>query len=168
MLFSSRLWRVVVIVPVLAGMAACSSKKEDVQPPTSPVGMRWTADGAVLSTTSVQSQKGSVLSVAGTVGSAATSTYLALQIPNAVGTYTFGTTPASAASASYSVSTGAGPTVYYAGPLPTTSGFNSLGSGTIVVTTLTATNVQGTFVFTGESISGASKAVSNGTFNVGL
>jgi hypothetical protein len=43
------------------------------------------------------------------------------------------------------------------------------GAGTIVVTALTATNVTGTFTFTGiNANSGASKSITNGSSNVSL
>ena len=56
---------------------------------------------------------------------------------------------------------------YYAGTNPGAG--TVTGAGTIVVTALTATNVTGTFTFTGiNANSGDSKSITNGTFNVGL
>jgi hypothetical protein len=125
-------------------------------------------DGGTVSTTTTQSQQSSgLISIAGTVANGSASSYLSLQIPNAVGTYTFGTS--SLASATYSTTSGTNSVVYYAGPLPLSTGQTVIGSGTIVVTALTATNVKGTFSFTGNSIAySTSKAITNGTFNVGL
>ena len=145
-------------------LAACSSSKTD-DPKPAPAGMSWTVDGAVISTTNLQSQKsGTEFSVAGTLTNGASVAYLGLEIPNAVGTYTFG--PLSAASATYSTNTGGTVAVYYAGA----SGSGTFtGAGTIVVTALTATNATGTFTFTGiNPNTGASKSISNGSFNVGL
>lgn len=73
---------------------------------------------------------------------------------------------AEAGSATYVTSTGGVSTAYYAGATGSGTG---AGAGTVMVTALTASSVQGTFSFTGISGStGASKSVTNGTFNVGL
>jgi hypothetical protein len=152
---------------LLTTLAACSSSKKD-DPTPDPAGISWTVDGGTVSTTTTQSQQSSgLISIAGTVANGSASSYLSLQIPNAVGTYTFGTS--SLASATYSTTSGTNSVVYYAGPLPLSTGQTVIGSGTIVVTALTATNVKGTFSFTGNSIAySTSKAITNGTFNVGL
>lgn len=42
------------------------------------------------------------------------------------------------------------------------------GTGTVKLTTLTATQAIGTFSFTGKNIPGAEKAITNGSFNVTL
>lgn len=144
----------------VASLAACSSsKKEDPTPATREIS--WTADGAFLKTSTLQSQKfPGMLSIAGTVPASTNPTYLALEFPNAVGTYTFSTS--SSAAAGYTVNSN----VYYAG----SSGPGSLtGAGTIVVTTLTATDVTGTFTFTAiDPNTGNSKSITNGKFSVGL
>ena len=149
---------------VLTTLAACSSSKKDDPTPT-PAGMSWTVDGGTVSTTTLQSQKGSAtISVAGTLTNGSSVSYLGLEIPNAVGTYTFG--PTSAAAATYSTNTGSTAAVYYAGA---TGSGTVTGGGTIVVTALSATNVKGTFTFTGiNANTGASKSLTNGTFSVGL
>jgi hypothetical protein len=144
-------------------LAACSSKKDDPAVQPTP-GMSWTVDGATVKTTNLQSQKnGATLSVAGTQDLSNTSAgYIALEIPTAMGTYTF--SPTATASAVYSASSPR--MVYYAGA---SSGNTVTGAGTIVVTALSSTNITGTFTFTGiESTTGASKSITNGTFNVGL
>ena len=127
--------------------------------------MSWTVDGGALTATNLQSQKAtSTISVAGTLTNGSTVSYLSLEIPNAVGTYTF--SPTSEASATYS-STSSTTTVYYAGA--NTGAGTVTGAGTIVVTALTATNVTGTFTFTGiNANSGASKSITNGSSNVSL
>ena len=147
-------------------LAACSSsKKDDPAPPT--IGRSWTADGTTQTTTTLQSQKFSnSISVAGTVAGGNNPLYLSLEFPNAVGTYTFG--PAVAATATYTTSNSPNgmSATYFAGA---TGSGTVAGAGTIVVTALTATTVQGTFTFTGISAAtGNAKSVSNGTFNVGL
>jgi PKD repeat protein len=162
---SFRLFRATATLLTLASLAACSSKKDD--PAAAPnTGMSWTVDGAAVSTTTLQSQKftGSI-SVAGTVPAGATNpAYLSLEFPSAVGTYTF--SPTTQASANYT-SPGNAQMAYYAG---NNSSANTVtGAGTIVVTALTATNVTGTFTFTGiNANTGASESITNGKFNVGL
>lgn len=39
-------------------------------------------------------------------------------------------------------------------------------AGSVIITSMTATNIQGTFSFTGTAESGVTKAITNGTFNV--
>lgn len=148
----------------LAALAACSSDKADPTPEPAR-GLSWTVDGVAASTTTVQSQKSSAtFSVSGTVNPGnLSSSYVSLEIPNAVGTYVFG--PSSAGSAVYSTSAGAR-AVYYAGA---TGAGTVTGGGTIVVTALSAAAATGTFTFTGiNPNTGAAKSISNGTFNVGL
>ena len=152
---------------LFTGLAACASSKKDDPAATPAPGMSWTADGTAHTTTTLQSQKmQSSVSVAGTVPGGNNPLYLSLEFPNAVGTYAFG--PAAAASATYVANTGPGGSrvVYYAGA----SGSGTVtGAGTVVVTALTATNVQGTFAFTGiNANTGASKSITGGTFSVGL
>lgn len=162
MLSSSSQFLRTVALPALALLAACSSGSKDAPTPATPVGLRWTADGMAQSSSTFQSQKSTTtLLVSGTIPS---SRYLLLEFPNAVGTYPFGAT--AAASGTYTTIMGSASTSYYAGA----SGSGTLtGAGTVVVTALTATNVTGTFTFTGISTTtGASKSVTNGTFNVGL
>ena len=167
MLFSYRSFRSATTVLALTAMAACSSSKKDDPTPTTPAGMSWTVDGAAVSTTTVQSHKGSsTVSIAANTISGNTYVYLGLEIPNAVGTYTFSSS--ALAAATYSVTSGAVANVYYAGTLPSSSGMSTIGAGTIVVTALTATNVTGTFTFTGIGPAGVPKSITNGTFNVGL
>ena len=155
-----------IYLMALTSLAACSSsKKDDPTPPPATTGMSWTADGAALTTSTLQSQKFSTtISVAGTIPANTKPIYLSLEFPNAVGTYPF--SPSSAASASYTVG-GSSPVAYYAGANPGAG--TATGAGTIVVTALTATSITGTFTFTGISAnSGDSKSITNGRFNVGL
>ena len=154
-----------VALSLLIGLAACSSGQKSDPKPTTATGMSWTADGTNQTTMTLQSQKfSSSIYVAGTVPASSNPPYLSLEFPNAVGTYTF--SPTAAASATYVASTGGTSAAYFAGA---TGSGTVTGAGTIVVTALTATNVQGTFTFTGiNANTGASKSVTNGTFNVGL
>ena len=148
----------------LTVLAACSSNiKDDPKPPTT--GMSWTVDGAAVSTTNLQSQKSSTtVSVAGTITNGSAVTYMGLEVPNVVGTHTFG--PSSAAAATYSTNTGSTAAVYFAGA---SGGGTVTGAGTIVVTALTTNTITGSFTFTGiNPNTGASKSITSGTFNVGL
>ncbi|MCI1186822.1 DUF6252 family protein [Hymenobacter sp. DH14] len=152
---------------LLTTLGACSSSKKDDPTATPAKGMSWTVDGTTQTTTTLQSQKfQSSISVAGTIPASANPTYLSLEFPNAVGTYTF--SPTAAASATYVANAGTSSpsTAYYAGA---TGSGTVTGAGTIVVTALTATSVQGTFTFTGiNANTGNAKSITNGTFNVGL
>ncbi|WP_426060279.1 DUF6252 family protein [Hymenobacter sp. B1770] len=115
----------------------------------------------------LQSQNTSItLSISGTLNPAGPITsYVSLEMPRAVGTYSF--SPTSEASAFYSTIGPGTQTVYYAGA---NYGAGTVsGSGTIVVTALTATRVNGTFTFTGINFpTGTSMQVTSGQFSVGL
>ena len=165
-MFSTTLPRAAALL-LFTALTACSSGKKDDPDPAPAKGMSWTADGTAQTTTTLQSQKfQSSISVAGTVPGGTSPLYLSLEFPNAVGTYTFG--PAVAATATYTTSNSPNgmSATYFAGA---TGSGTVMGAGTIVVTAITATNVQGTFTFTGiNGATGSAKSVSNGTFNVGL
>lgn len=163
-MFSTMLPRAAALL-LLTGLAACSSSKKDAPTPAPAPGISWTVDGTTQATTTLQSQQfQATISVAGTVPGGTSPTYLSLEFPNAVGTYAF--SPTAAASATYATSSGGTNTAYYAGATGTGT---VTGAGTIVVTARTATNVQGTFTFTGiNANTGAAKSITNGTFNVGL
>jgi len=154
-------------VLAVASLAACSSsKKDDPTPP--PHEMRWTVDGAAVQTASLQSRKdGANLFAIGTLDASSTSSStVTLYFPAAVGTYVLG--PNSLASyASYDVSILGSRTGYITGYNPSAPAL--VGSGTIVVTAISATEATGTFTFTGITMAAtASKAVTNGSFRVGL
>ena len=146
MLFSLPSFRAATTILGLTILVGCSSKKEDA-PPTTPVGMSWTVDGGTVSTTTVDSDNGPAsISVTGIVPASVSLASLSLGFPDAVGTYTIDST--ASASASYNVVGGNAAGSYYAG---------ASVSGT----------VTGTFTFTGIGPAGATKTITNGTFNVG-
>ncbi|SFP68300.1 DUF6252 family protein [Hymenobacter arizonensis] len=151
----------------LAAQVACSSDNKTNPTPDPAPGLSWTVDGAAVTTTTLQSQNTSAtLSISGTLNPAGPVTsYVSLEMPRAVGTYTFSNTTSS--SAFYSTSGPGTQMVYYAGA---NYGAGTVsGSGTIVVATLTATRVTGTFAFTGiNTATGASKQITSGQFSVGL
>lgn len=161
-----RFSRPIVILLFLLFLGACSSKTEELAPPTPVAGMSWTVDGGAITTTTLQGQRsGNEISIAGTVNPNGPATsYLMLSMPAAVGTYTFNL--ATTASGTYSTRTSSGTEAYYAGA----TGLGTVtGTGSIVVTVLTATSTSGTFAFTGvNSATGTSKSITSGKFTVGL
>jgi hypothetical protein len=157
MLFGLRSFRcAATVLLALTFLAACS--KDDADPDTSTPGISWTVDGTnvtaytidkVVSTTSIR-----LNAVAGTVSGSGS---LILIAPKKAGTYILSPTSASTeAHAFYSASTSTTATPYEA------------SAGSIVITTLTATNVTGTFTFTGDEMQGGStrKVITNGKFNI--
>ncbi|GAB3589698.1 hypothetical protein [Hymenobacter daeguensis] len=135
--------------------AACSSKKDDATPTAD---MSWTVDGtnerANIITHSVS---GNNLFLDGYAGDTATSYHhVSIWLPKTavVGTYSL-TTNAAGSYATIANRTG---TVYVG------------RTGSITVTSLTATNIKGTFSFAETPINPQSiiKTITNGTFNVDL
>lgn len=153
-------------------LAACSSSKKDDPTPPPPAGMSWTVDGMAMSAATTQVQKNSsTLYISGTASSGIETSLVSLEMPMAVGTYPFD--PTLTASSYYRTST-SGPNgntiqIYVAGDPSATTPGTITGSGTIAVTSLSATNVSGTFTFTAiNPRGGLSKAVTNGAFNLSL
>ena len=142
----------------LSSLVACSKKSDDPAVPVTPVGMSWTADGAAVTAASTQKSVSSTrYTFTGSFASAAGSSSVQLQMPNAAGTYLIAA--GGNASALYSASVGTTATLY------------ASTSGTITVTSVTATNVTGTFDFVGRDAFGGTtntKTVSNGKFNIVL
>ncbi|OUJ74251.1 hypothetical protein [Hymenobacter crusticola] len=135
---------------VLTSLIACS--KKDAEPEY--VGTSWTADGkeTKIPGGSTQVNASTIdlsINQAG-VGNGPVSDGLYLVIPKSVGTYDLATSR-NGAQASY-----ASDKLYTA------------TSGTITVTTLTATTLKGTFTFTGTdkfSTPSTTKTITNGKFN---
>ena len=160
MLFNLRSFRVATTVLALTTLAACS-KKDDATPapaPAATTGVTYTVDGATTTaTTSSATVFGSQVIVSGVSGIGTANKGVLLELPKSTGTFTL--TPTSAESASY-LASGNSSDIY------------DSTSGTIVVTTYSASttagasNIAGTFTFTGTNSAGATKVVTNGTFNV--
>ena len=157
------LFRLAVAGPLLlVALASCS--KDDPKP-ADPTGMSWTAYGSNVTATTtdklVSTTKIELVGAAkvGMVGNSIINEAVGLTIPQSVGTYQL--TATSDASARYIFSGGGG--------LP---GQNyKAESGTLTVTTLTATNVKGTFDFTGVVVSNGtteSRIITNGKFDFAL
>ncbi|MBH8560567.1 DUF6252 family protein [Hymenobacter negativus] len=160
MMFSFRSLRAATTVMALATLAACS-KKDDATPtptPAATTGVTYTVDGAtVTATTAGATVLGNQVVVSGVSGTGTANKGVLLTLPKSTGTYTLSAT--SNEEASY-LASGNSSDIY------------DSTSGTIVVTTYSASttsgasNIAGTFTFTGKNSAGATKTVTNGTFNV--
>ncbi|MDO7848000.1 DUF6252 family protein [Hymenobacter sp. M29] len=149
-LFYFSLARVAAVL-ALSFFVACSSKRDDPAPvPVAFSGMAWKVDYVKTKALSARVQpSGNYLTISG-VGSVGTSSML-LYVPNAVGTYALdGTSPAYAS---------------YSAAASNTQVF-SCTSGTIVVSSISATNVTGSFAFKSANYTGDSRDVTEGVFNV--
>ena len=157
MLFNIPSLRLAATVLAFASLSACSKKKDDAPAPTNPEGMSWTVDGGnVTAATAVSQTSGSDITLAGGTGTTGASSGIFLEVPKTAGTYTLSST--SNSSASYQVTPASGSTQSY-----------EATTGTIVVSGITATNITGTYTFTGTDVNGTtSKTISNGKFNVKL
>jgi len=151
-------------------LGACSKKSDDPTPtPTpaaTPAGFSWTADNVnYTSTVANASVQGTDVYLTGISGSSGNSNTISLLVPAAVGTYSIAGAPANANYLmSYNLNAGSAATVYVA------SNIRGNGSGTVTVTSYSATAIVGTFSFTGDNASGGTgattKVVTNGKFNV--
>ena len=157
------LFRLAVASPLLlVALASCS---KDGPKPADPTRMSWTHYGnnktatstdKLVSTTNI-AISGAV--EAGMVGNSIIKVAVGLTIPQSVGTYQL--TATSDARAQYIFSGGGG--------LP--GHIYKAESGTLTVTTLTATNVKGTFDFTGVFVYNGttdSETITNGKFDFAL
>jgi hypothetical protein len=150
----------------LVALGACSSDKKDDPTPTTPTtptnGFTWTADGTnYASTTVVKSVAGGAMALLGQYKASNNDTYnVTINVPATAGTYPVGSNGTNGTLASYSTTIGGTTTAYNA--------TGSYGSGSVVVSSVTATEIVGTFTFTGEAFApaGATKAVTNGKFNI--
>jgi hypothetical protein len=147
-------FRLAATVLAFASLAACSKKDDATPTPTATEGMSWTIDGSNVTASSAVSQTmGTDVTLAGATNATGG---VFLDMPKTVGTYTLSSS--SAANASYAVTPTQGSTKFYEST-----------SGSIVVSTVTATAISGTFTFTGTLSDGtATKTLTNGKFNVKL
>lgn len=150
---------------VVLGLAGCSKATPEPAPKPTPYTVSWTAEAGEITTQSYLTGTGSgrpavTVRVGGRVYSSGTiTTDIQMEVPPAVGTYTFG--PSSPAWATYQ----AGSPKYYAGVAPGIAA--AVGSGSITVTEFTGHSISGTFSFTAvDPNSGATKTISNGKFYV--
>ena len=158
MAFRLPLFRATAAVLAFSFVAACSSKKDDATPaPTT--GVSYTVDGgSVTATTAAAVVLGNNVIVQGVSGTGTANKGVSLTLPKRTGTFTL-TDTTTIADATYLASGNA-------------SDIYGATSGTIVVSTYTASattgasNIAGTYTFTGKNTAGASKAVTNGKFNV--
>ena len=162
MMFSIRSFRAAATVLALTSLAACSSKKDDATPAatTTPAGVTWTVDGTNVTAANIQkSTSGNNFEFAGSLTTSTTnSSGVDITVPKTVGTYAIPGSGATAIQALYLLVTPTtSPAVYYA------------TSGSVTVTSVTATNIVGTFTFTGsDTFTGTTltKTITNGKFNV--
>lgn len=140
----------------LATLASCSKKDDATPTPAADAqGMSWTVDGSNATTTTAAAQvtSGNIVTLFGATGNTGG---VILDVPKTAGTYTI--TSTSDASATYLVTPSTGASQSY-----------DATTGTLVVSAVSATNISGTFTFTGAASSGtATKALTNGKFNVKL
>ena len=158
MFWSFNILRSLSIALAINSLVACSKKKTDDPAPAA--SMSWTVNGARVDAATVQN---ATLTGSGTtplltlVGSTSTPvTAVTLTMPKQTGSYTVGAN--GQASATYSE--GSSGVQLYTGL-----------TGNITVTALTATNVTGTFTFTGSASAGGmavNRPITAGTFNVKL
>lgn len=136
----------------LTTLAACSSKKDDPTPAAPTMGMSWAVDGGnVTASSAVAKISGNDVTIAGATSN---SGGVFIDVPKAAGTYTL--TSTSNESATYIVTPATGASQSY-----------DSTSGTVIVTSSSATNIAGTFTFTGTSTSGTTtKTLTNGKFNI--
>lgn len=155
-------------VATLALATACSSSGNSNPTPSTPKGMSWEVNGTAMSTTQtmykVQASylKSGQIEVIGTYNNATASNGVDLIMPKAVGTYAVTDTSQTSSRAAYVV-------------VPLSGGGGSsgmFGNGTVTVTSLTSTEIIGTFNYSGRaSGSGGTtvqQAITNGKFNVSL
>jgi hypothetical protein len=141
-------------VLAFTSLAACSKKDDATPTPTVTEGISWTLDGKTISGAPAVAQPiGTEVMLAGSTNS---TDGVFLTVPKTVGTYPL--TSSSAATASYVVT-----------PPQGSSQFYESTAGSIVVSTVTAMAISGTFTFTGTLADGtATKTLTNGNFNVKL
>jgi hypothetical protein len=150
----------------LVALGACSSDKKDDPAPTNPStnptnGFSWTADGTnYTSTTAVKSVAGGGMALLGQYKASNNDTYnVSINVSAMPGTYTIGG-GSNDALLSYDHTIGGTSTSYVAS--------GTSGSGTVTVTSVTASEIVGTFSFTGETMTmpKTSKTITNGKFNL--
>lgn len=152
MAFRLRYFRAAATLLALTSLAACS-KKDDATP--DPAGMSWTVDGSNVTASSAVAHTSGANTVT-LAGATSDTGGLFLDVPKTAGTYKLSST--SNESATYIVTPSQGSSQVY-----------DATSGSIIVSSVSATNISGTFTFTGTLSGGtATKTLTNGRFNVKL
>jgi hypothetical protein len=148
-------------------LGACSKKKDDAAPATTTSGVTWTADNtnytSTVATTNVIGTDLYVTGVSGVTNGIANNS-ISLVVPAATGTYSIAAATGNANYVmSYNITTSSTNSTAYVA-----SNLRGNGAGTVTVTTFSATEVVGTFSFTGDNASGGTdkKVVTNGKFNI--
>ena len=165
-LFTTSFSKPALVLASLVALGACSKKNDDPAPtPATTSGVTWTADNTNYSATVTNvAVQGTDMVVTGIAPSSSGNNTVSLLVPAATGTYSIaGATSNVNYSMSYNVnSSSTNATVYVA------SNLRDNGAGTVTVTTYSATEVAGTFSFTGDNASGGTdtKTVTNGKFSI--
>lgn len=159
--FITVLLRTLTVSSVLL-LGACSKKDDPtITTPTTTYATTWTADGKnYTATTSNGAVNGNNLIIGATYTVSSNEMYsITLGVPAATGTYTIG-------SSNSTTTAGYGTTI--AGALTGYIAASGVGSGTITVTTLSATEIIGTFSFTAmaTNASATMKPITNGKFSI--
>lgn len=160
--FSTISLRTLTVASVLL-LGACSKKDDPTTTttPTTTYATTWTVDGKnYTATTSNGAVNAGNLIIGATYTVSSNESYsITLGVPAATGTYTIG-------SSNSTTTAGYGTTI--AGALTGYIAASSIGSGTITVTTLSATEIIGTFSFTAmaTNASATMKPITNGKFSI--
>jgi hypothetical protein len=142
-------------------VGACSKKDEDSKPAAT--SFSWTADNTnYTATTATATVQGTTMSLDATATSSSNSNGITISVPAMAGTYTtMGASSTVNYSMFYFINAGNASVLYMA------SNGGNIGSGTVTVTTFSATDIVGTFSFTGSTLSsGLTKDVTNGKFSI--
>ena len=146
-----------VAVAMIITISSCKKSDETTSTPAPAAGMTATVAGASWTASStIFSDTANTLQITGISGTTQiNSKSISLICPKAIGSYTLsGTTFDKGAN-------------YTEGATAYSTILSSIGSGTINITSLSSTNVKGTFSFTGTEFGGtASKTITNGSFNI--
>ena len=138
---------------LLAGLAACSGKNEETTPADD---LSWTVDGtAMVSTTSQAKLDSPNIVIDGATGTPTAGTFIRLTVPARVGNYPI---TSRVTNIFYATNAGSTNTVYFA------------ESGSVTVSSLTNTRIEGTFTFTGSQVVSnlPTKTLTNGSFTLAL
>jgi hypothetical protein len=156
---------------LLLALAACSSdddKKDDPAPVTPTAGLRWTEGGTTYTATHplfyLVATTGMVAISGSHIGTDQVTRSVAINVPQAVGTYSLNA-PANGTAINlgmYTIAGGSATTGIYS------AGGPNQGSGTVTISSISATNVVGTFSFRGDDgkSPATSKTISEGQFNL--
>ena len=169
-LFTTSSFKRSLVLASLVALGACS-KNNTPTPTTADSSISWTVDGKDYAGTAGQTiTDGTLLLTGGLSGPSLGDTYgISLNVPAAVGTYNLAQSNGTVIyMANYQTYLNKVASAY------TASNVTGVGSGTVTITSLTASEVVGTFSFTGSTnflpigntSPASTKTITNGKFNV--